>query len=321
MGDEKLSPLNALARLAHKLDESERQRRAAVTADDAREPSGRSLVVVPDLGEATGSTARKDMLAQFKPISGMPLPIVDVVDMTDVRSQLIGRYSHFATEIDMILRQQRPYRLLLVGSPGCGKTSLVRDIANALGFASVVYPAGSSSDSSFAGTSAQWSTARASIPLQLILRARQANPLVAIDELEKAGSSRHNGTFVDSVLTFLEPSSARRVLDPALEVECDLSAVSYIATANGLDGVPRPLLDRLRVIRMPDPKPEHASALIARILDDIAADRGLDRRWLQPLAGDELEIVQKAWPGGSLRRLRRVLELILDGRDRQMGRA
>lgn len=317
---EKMSPLNALARLAHNLDGSERNRTATSNADAAA--VGRSLVVVPSIGQPTsGSSARKDVLAQFKPIAGTALPIAGDVDLPAVRSHLLARYPHFATELDLILRQQRPYRLLLVGSPGCGKTSLARDLAAAIGLPSIVYPAGGASDASFGGTSAQWSTARASTPLQTVLRSLHANPLIVLDELEKSGDSRHNGAFIDAVLSFLEPSSARRVLDPALEVEVDLSAVSYVATANSLDGVPSPLRDRLRVIRMPDPTSEHLPQLLATMFNDIADERGLDRRWLQPLAGDELEIVQRAWPGGSLRRLRRVLELLLDGREELFGRA
>lgn len=315
---EKLSPLNALARLAHDLEESERNRRPNT---EKSATSSRTLVVVPPLGEPSGSNAQKDMHRQFKPVAGLPLPLTGTDDLAGVRQDLLSRYPHFATEIDLILRQRQPYRLLLVGSPGCGKTSLARDLADAIGLASVVYPAGGASDSAFAGTSAQWSTARASVPLQLVLRSRQANPLVVLDELEKSGQSRQNGSLVDSLLSFLEPGSARRILDPAIEAEVDLSAVSYVATANDLAGVPRPLLDRLRVIRMPDPQPEHLNHLLATMFDDIADERGIDRRWLQDLDGDELEIVRNAWPGGSLRRLRRVLELLLDGRERHLGRA
>lgn len=321
--EEKVSPLSALSRLAHRLDESEKSKRVKTLYRDHGdlEPADRSLVVVPNIGEPAGSTAQKDLAKQFKPIAGTALPIAGDVDLPAVRSRLIARYPHFITELDLILRQRRPFRLLLVGSPGCGKTSLARDLAAALALPSVVYTAGGTADASFAGTSAQWSTARASTPLQTVLRHRRADPLVILDELEKAGDGRHNGSFVDAALSFLEPSSARRVLDPAIEVEVDLSAVSYVATANALDGVPSPLLDRLRVIRMPDPKPEHATALMPTILDDIANERGLDRRWIEPLAADEMELVVSAWPGGSLRRLRRVLELLLDGREKLLGRA
>lgn len=293
---------------------------ASLDAKDADAAVANGLVVVPALAATAGSTIQKEIVRQFTQIAGVGLPIV-TGDAAAARRSLLKRYPHFAAEIDLILRQRQPYRLLLIGSPGCGKTSLARDLADALGLASVVYAAGGSSDSSFAGTSSQWSTARASLPLQLILRSRIANPVVILDEVEKSGGSLQNGAFADAALTYLEPTSARRVLDPALEVEVDLAAVSYVATANSLDGVPAALRDRLRVIRMPDATQQHAPALIARILDDVAIERGIDRRWLQPLAADELELVHEAWPGGSLRRLRRVVELVVDGRERQMGRA
>jgi hypothetical protein len=308
------SPLTALAQLANKLD-------AAAKSQTTTVALGGTLVVVPTLGEPTGSSARKEVLGQFKSIAGVALPVAGVEELVEPRRQLLARYPHFAIEIDLILRQRRPYRLLLVGSPGCGKTSLARDLADALDLPSVVYPGGGAADSSFSGTSAQWTTSRPSIPLQTVLRSRTANPVVIIDEIDKADPGRNNGSFADALLTFLEPGSARRVLDPTLEVEVDLSAVSYIATANKIEDVPGPLRDRLRVIRMPDPSPAHATALIATMLDDLAVERGIDHRWLQPLAADELELVNKAWPGGSLRRLRRVVELLIDGRDQQMGRA
>ena len=319
MSEDKVTPLNALARLAHKLDEAERRRRVTGSAEQAS--SSRSLVVIPQLGEPNGSSARKDVTTQFKAIAGVPLPMAEDAELARVQTDLVRRYPHFAVEIDLMLRQAPPFRLLLVGAPGSGKTSLARDLATALNLPSVVYPAGGSSDGSFAGTSAQWSTTRASTPLQTVLRHRRADPLIVLDEVEKAVMGTHNGSLVDALLSFLEPSSSRRCLDPALEIEVDLSAVSYVATANTLEGLPTPLRDRLRVIRMPDPRPEHLTALMPAMFDDIANERAIDRRWLQPLAGDELEIVQQAWPGGSLRRLRRVLELMLDGREQQMGRA
>lgn len=297
--------------------------RIALAQDAAKQatPEGRGLVVVPAFDLKSGSSARRETLRSFEALAGKPLELIEPGDLRSVRDQLLSRYPHYAVEIDLILRQRRPLRLLFVGSAGCGKSSFASSLADALGLQSIVYPAGGSADSSFAGTSAQWSTVRPSVPLQLIQRSRTANPIVVLDEIEKAGSSRHNGALIDSLLAFLEPASAKRVLDPALELEVDLSQVSYVATANELVGVPGPLLDRLRVIRMPDASIEHLAQLVGTALDDIASERSIDRRWLQPLAEDELDLVRDAWPGGSLRRLRRIVELVVDGRDREMGRA
>lgn len=306
------SPLAALARLAKARDEEARTPKAQ---------PGRTLVVVPDLGQPTGSSARKDVLGQFKPISGVALPIVETENLVQARTALRQRFPYFSTEIDLVLRQARPYKILLLGSPGCGKTLFARQLAEELNLTSLIYPAAGASDSSFSGTSAQWSTSRASLPLQAVLRSRQANPLIVIDEIDKTDLGRNNGAFVDAALIFLEPSSARRMLDPALEVEVDLSQISYVATANALDCVPAPLCDRMRTIAMPDPGPEHAAALVANILSDIATERDVDPRWFLPLAQDEMELIERVWPGGSLRRLRRIVERMLDIREQQMGKA
>lgn len=293
----------------------------ALALEDRAECAVTGVVVVPKLNVTGATGGRKDIVKSYDGLSAQPLPIVEPVDLPAARATLSTRFPHFHGEIDLILRQRRPLRVLLVGSTGCGKTALARAIADALGVPSVIYSAGGTADSSFAGTSAQWSTARTSMPLQLVHRERVANPVVILDELEKSGTSRHNGSLVDSLLSFLEPSSAARILDPALEVEVNLSAVSYVATANSIDDVPAPLRDRFKIVRMPDPEWKHVGMLLRGIIDDIAEERELDRRWIEPLAGDELELVRRAWPGGSLRKLRRVVELIVDGRESLIARA
>ena len=171
------------------------------------------------------------------------------------------------------------------------------------------------------GTSAQWNSARPSVPLDLIRSSGKANPLIVLDEVDKTDTDRRNGALVDALLGFLERGTASRYRDLALEVEVDLSHVSWIATANDLKSVPAPLRDRLRVVTVPDPTWSHVGDLSRRILDDIAAERGLDERWIEDLVPDEMEIVKAAWPGGSLRKLRRALEVLVDGRDQLMGRA
>ena len=59
--------------------------------------------------------------------------------------------------------------------------------------------------------------------------------------------------------------------------------MSYIATANSLDPLPSPLRDRFRVVTFPKPGPEHLDALLAPVIADLAAERGLDSRWIEPL--------------------------------------
>ncbi|MFC3692187.1 AAA family ATPase [Chenggangzhangella methanolivorans] len=272
-------------------------------------------------------TAAPDRLWKpFTSIAGRRLPLVRRGDVAAHRRSLVRRAPHAEVAIDTILRDLAASELawirptLLVGPAGAGKTSLARAIAETVGLPVTTYAAGGIADASMMGTSAQWSTSRPSVPLDLIRSSGVANPLIVLDEVDKTQSS-HNGSLVDALLAFLEPSTSRRYRDLAIEVEVDLSRVSWIATANRLDDVPRPLLDRLRVIQVEEPTWAHVGDLARGILNDIAAERDLDRRWLEELATDELQVLRRAWNGGSIRRLRRALEVLVDGRDMQMGRA
>jgi ATP-dependent Lon protease len=170
------------------------------------------------------------------------------------------------------------------------------------------------------GTSAQWASSRESVPLQLIKRVGLASVGVIWDEIEKTGTRRENGHAGDALLPMLEPDQAKRLRDLALEVEVDLSAVSHFATANSLEGVPKPLLDRMRIITMPDPTWQHLGTLTRQILDRLAAERGLDPRWHESLAEDELDLVRANWPGGSIRQLTTIVRAIADGRQHFLGR-
>ncbi len=176
-------------------------------------------------------------------------------------------------------------------------------------------------DGSAMGTSAQWATSRPSVPLQLVQRSGFANGLVVWDEIEKASDSRHNGSAFDALLPMLERSQAQAIRDPALEVAVDLSWISHFATANSVEGIPAPLRDRMRIIKMPEPTWQHIGPLSKQIIRDIARDRGIDERWYPPLADDEVDVIKEVWPGGSLRKLRRGIEGTLAAREAFMGQA
>src|SRR5690606_4311178 len=103
-----------------------------------------------------------------------------------------------------------------------------------------------------------------------------ANPLVIIDEVDKAANSPANGSLVNALLSFLDPGSARTIRDPGLEIKVDLSHVNYVLTTNDLAAVPAPLRDRCRIVRVPNPEPEHIGVLVKRIVEDIAKEKKID---------------------------------------------
>ena len=294
----------------------------AAPADDvpeeAREVGG--VVVLQDIGNPDTGEGRRIRQA-FDDLLGRELPLRAVPDLAATRRHLAAAHPHAATVADAVLKQLagrdhvRLPPIVLVGPPGCGKTSFARDLFEALDVPHALYACGASSDSSLAGTSRRWTTAEPSLPMSLVAAHGTASPGVILDELEKAATGAHNGHLHDALLGLLEPQSSSAWHDPYLQASVDLSHVVWIATANSLEGVPAALRDRCRILAFPAPTGEHLPALAPRMLRRACEERGLDPRWAVPLDGDELRAVAKAWGGGSLRRLGRLMEGVLAARD------
>jgi hypothetical protein len=293
---------------------------SGVFEDDRDETlTGNGIVVVPPMPEGVGG--QKEVRKSWKSMAGVALPVIHRGDVAAHKQALVGKYPHAADIIDIMLRDLAPREgtwfrpTLIVGAPGSGKSSLLRAIADQVGLPCELNSLAGSTDSSAMGTSAQWSTVRESVPLQLIKRSKHASVAVIWDEVDKVGTGRHNGSSVDALLPMLEPDQARRFRDLALEVEVDLSAVSHFATANDVKSVPQPLRDRFRILTMPEPTWAHLGTLTRQIVDRIAKERGIDPRFFGRLAEDEMDLVRGAWPGGSIRQLTRIVTTIIDGRD------
>ena len=151
----------------------------------------------------------------------------------------------------------------------------------------------------------------------LVVSTGLANPLVILDEIEKAATSKYNGNLLDALLPLLEPRSASKYHDIFVQASVDLSGVVWLATANDVTSLPKPFRDRCRILAFPTPTHLDLPAVVPRLLDAITTSKGMDNRWISPVTGDEMEALSAAWPGGSLRSLQRLLEGVLLARNQR----
>jgi ATP-dependent Lon protease len=149
----------------------------------------------------------------------------------------------------------------------------------------------------------------------LVVSTGVANPLIILDEIEKAATSKHNGNLLDALLPFLEPRSASKYHDIFVQATVDLSGVVWIATANDAAPLPKPFRDRCRMLAFPSPTRADVPTVVPRLLDAIVTAKGMDKRWILPINANEMAALSAAWSDGSLRSLQRLLEGVLSARD------
>lgn len=274
----------------------------------------------PRLRVAASVSEHEDAEA-YRVLAQMDMPLRPIPDLQQLRRQLDIAFPWFERITaylldDLAIRAQgaAPFfklpPVLLLGDPGVGKSAYCSYVAELVGVPwRLLACAGRVDNKDLKGTARGWAGAHPGLPVELIAREGAANPLIVLDELEKASAETSNGRLWDALLNLLEPGTARQYYDECLGSAVDLSCISWIATANDVRQLPAPLLSRFRVMTVPRPSPSHYPAIIRRSRDQFAAAYGLDSR-LTPSVGAAEQLLLRPYCT-SPRRCRQAVEVLL----------
>jgi ATP-dependent Lon protease len=165
--------------------------------------------------------------------------------------------------------------LLLLGGTGVGKTHFAKRLARMMQTDCELISMNTlSAGFVITGSSASWKGAKCGKVAERLVRGQYANPVVVLDEVEKASGSSQSDPLA-ALYQLLEPETSRAFRDEFIDVEIDASQIFWVLTANSTEGIPAPLLNRMAVYEVPAPTPEQAAGIAQRIYAGLLRELNL----------------------------------------------
>jgi ATP-dependent Lon protease len=179
--------------------------------------------------------------------------------------------------------------MLLLGEPGIGKTHFARKLAGLLGTGFGFVPMSSlTAGWVLSGASSQWKNAKPGKVFDTFLNGDYANPVIAVDELDKASSDGQYDP-LGALYELLESQTAMRFVDEFVELPIDASSAVWLATANDAARIPEPLLNRLSVYEIDAPDAAGAARIAQTIYGEIRGAHDWGRQFPEALGSSALD--------------------------------
>jgi len=217
------------------------------------------------------------------------LPEIDALldELPNFAEVLADIRKHLALCIDTNDSIELP-PMLLLGEPGIGKTHFARRIAQLLGTGFGFVPMSSlTAGWVLSGASSQWKNAKPGKVFDTFLNGDYANPVIVVDELDKASSDGQYDP-LGALYELLEVQTATRFVDEFVELPIDASGAVWLATANDPARIPEPLLDRLTVYEIEAPDAEGSARIAATIYQEIRSSHDWGRQFPEAPAASVL---------------------------------
>lgn len=211
---------------------------------------------------------------------------------------------HLALCIDSDDSVELPPTLLL-GEPGIGKTHFARRIAALLGTGFGFVPMSSlTAGWILSGASSQWKNAKPGKVFDTFLRGEYANPVMVVDELDKAADGGQYDP-LGALYALLESDTAMQFVDEFVEIPIDASGAVWFATANDAARIPEPILNRMNVYQIDPPDAGAAAHIALAIYREIRAAHDWGRQFPETPSQPVLERLAELTP----REMRRAVQL------------